>query len=236
MNCRRTALAIVFAVAFGASSASAASLTVNSNTLTTFHTCVLTAISSTSTVNFDSFVNQASAAQNNGTTTTMTVNSSGTSKNTRTYIQFDLTQCAPHVPASAAIRAATVRLYATAIPSTCRTQYIFPVTAAWTELGIKWNTQVTAWQTTNVPATAGATSSMSIGTGCATNNAANNYVTGWNVTTDVQGFVNGTGTNNGWMVRDGTEDSATAANSTYASSEQTGGALKGPQLWIDYTT
>jgi hypothetical protein len=232
MRYRKTAFAIAFAVAFGASSAFAASLTVNSNTLTTFHTCVATAVASSSTVSVDSFVNQGNTGQNNGTSTTMTVNSA--SSNTRTYVQFDLTKCVPAIPSTATVRVATLRLYTTVVPSVCRTHDIFRVTTAWTETGITWANQPFG-TTINNPASGSATSQMVIGTGCAANTTANAYVTGWNVTSDVAAFVAGTATNDGWMIRDDVEGSSTARNSTYESSE-IGAANKGPQLVIDYTT
>jgi hypothetical protein len=234
MRIRRFAVIVACALGLGVSPAFAASLTVASNNLTTFHECVLTAIATASTVSVDSFVNQASTAQNNGTTATMTVNSSSGSKNTRTYVQFDLTKCSPTIPSTATIRIATLRLYATVVPAVCRTHDIFRVTSAWTEAGITWANQPFG-TTSNNPASGSATAQMVIGTGCAANTGTNVYVTGWTVTTDVAAYLAGTATNDGWMIRDDVEDSTTARNSTYESSE-VNTASKGPQLVIDYTT
>ena len=223
--------AFAYAAAFGLPAAHGASLTVQSTALTTFHDCVLSGVSSLSTVDTDSFVNQGSVNQNNGGSTTMTVNSA--SNNTRSYVKFDLTKCSPAIPSSAAVKVATLRLFVTAVPNACRTQDVFRVTSSWTETVITWSNQPFG-TTINNPPSAQATSSMVIGTGCAANTTSNAYVTGWNVTTDVAAFVSGT-TNNGWMIRDDTEGSSTARNSTYATREAAN-AARAPQLVVDYTT
>ena len=223
--------AMVYATGFGLPAALGASLNLSSNALTTFHTCVLSGVSSSGTVNTDSYVNQGNVTQNNGTATTMTVNSA--SSNTRSYIRFDLTKCSPLIPSSAAVDLATLRLFTTGVPNACRTQDVFRVTSAWTESAITWNTQPFG-TTINNPPSAQATGSMAIGSGCAVNTTNNTYVTGWTVTTDVAAFVSGT-TNNGWMIRDDAEGSSTGRNSTYVTRDASN-AARAPQLVVDYTT
>jgi hypothetical protein len=53
----------------------------------------------------------------------------------------------------------------------------------------------------------------------------------WTLTSDVQGFVNGTFTNFGWMVRDSTESAAVAREGRFRSKESAG---PDPQLVITY--
>jgi len=225
--------ALVYASVLGVPAAIGAPVSVQSAALTTFHTCVLTGTAASGTTNVDSYVNQASPVQNNGTNSTTTVNSAALS-NTRTYIQFDLTTCIPAIPSSATVNRATLRLFVTALPGVCRTDDIFRVTSSWTESGVTWNNQPFG-TTINNPPSAQATSSMTLGTGCAVNTATSTYVTGWNVTSDVSAFVAGTATNNGWMVRDDVEGSVSARSSTF-SARNANNPARGPQLVVDYTT
>ena len=85
--------------------------------------------------------------------------SSATSANRRVYIKFDLTGCSPSIPSGANVRAATLRLYMSALPAACRTLDVFRVTSSWTEAGITWNTQPFG-TTLNNPATASRTDSF----------------------------------------------------------------------------
>jgi len=231
---RRLLVAVALLCAVSVLPSHGAPLTVSATNLTVFHTCVLSGISGSSTSSFDSFVNQANATQTNGTGTTMTVNTASGSKNTRAYVQFDLTTCTPTIPSTATIRTAMLRLYITQVPNACLTQDVFAATAAWTEAAISWSNQPFG-TTSNNPPSAQATASMVAGTGCAANASNNAYVTGWNVTSDVSKFVAGTATNHGWMIRDDVEDSSTAHSSTYAAREGNN-AAHAPQLVIDYTT
>jgi hypothetical protein len=203
-------IAIVPAVAF------AASLTLSAKTLTTYRTCTLSSWTAGSTTLIDSWVNHGSLTQNNGTSTFLDVQSSGASANRRTFIRFDLTRCNPTIPATATVLSATLRMYASAVPTACRTQDIFRVTFAWTESGVTWNTQPAGWSLINQPTGASRTSFTTVGTPVGCQNRAAGYVDGWNVTNDVSAFVAGTATNQGWMIRDDVEGSATAQNVRYS--------------------
>ena len=55
------------------------------------------------------------------------------------------------------------------------------------------------------------------------------------VTTDVAAWVAGSSTNNGWMIRDDTENSATARTTTF-SAKNLGTAAQAPELVISYVT
>ena len=60
-------------------------------------------------------------------------------------------------------------------------------------------------------------------------------LTGADVSTDVGAFVAGTATNNGWMIRDDTESSATARTVTF-SAKDLGTLAQAPQLVVTYVT
>jgi hypothetical protein len=208
--------------------AMASSLSLTSSNLTVYRTCVLSGYPNTTTYNVDAWADQNSPAANNGTTTSMNVQSlfkSNKHQNQRSFVSFDLTRCSPAVPSSASVKVATLRLMVSALPAACRTQDVFRATASWTEGGITWATQ---------PATsASRTSSANVGpTGCA-NSTINTYVS-WDVTSDVQSFVAGTTTNDGWMLRDDVED-ATSAQTTGYYTKETAALASAPQLVVNYS-
>lgn len=211
----------------------AASLTLTASAITPYRTCTLTATPSTMTPIIDASVKQASAATNFGTATTNSV-SSASLANQRLYLRFDLTQCSPALPSNATVRLATLRIYMSAVPTACRTMDIFPSTASWTEAGITWNNQPFG-TTLNNPASGSRSGSFDVGTpaGCA--NAVAGYVTGATVTSDVTLWVAGSSTNNGWMLRDDVESSATARTATF-SAKNLGTLAQTPQLVITYVT
>jgi hypothetical protein len=128
---------------------------------------------------------------------------------------------------------ATLRLYVTAIPATCRTVDLFRVTAAWTEAGITWNNQPFG-ATINNPASGSAADTFTIGIGAGCQNTATGaYITGANLTTEVAAFVAGTATNYGWMLRDDVEGSITAYTQTY-SAKDLATLAQAPQLLVTY--
>jgi len=229
------ALAIVLGVAAGTAftSASAASLKVTSQALTPFRTCTVTATPSTTSSVIDSSVRQASPTTNYGTTTTMDV-ASATSANRRSYIKFDLSGCAPAIPASATVRAATLRLYVSTLPAACRTLDFFRVTSSWAETTVTWNNQPFG-TTINNPASSSRTGSFDVGTPTGCLNRTAGYVTGADVTSDVAAFVAGTATNNGWMIRDDAENSSTTRTTTF-SAKNLSTLAQAPQLVVTYVT
>jgi hypothetical protein len=149
-------------------------------------------------------------------------------------VKFDLSGCSPSVPTGATVRAATLRLYASALPSGCVTLDIFRVTATWSESGITWSNQPFG-TTINNPSSASRTDSFAVGTaaGCA-NNAAG-YVSGADVTTDVAAFVAGTSTNFGWMIRDDAEGSSPPRTVSF-SAKDLGTLAQAPELIVTYVT
>ncbi|HEY8170477.1 MAG TPA: DNRLRE domain-containing protein [Candidatus Limnocylindria bacterium] len=219
-------------VCLSSSVGSAASLTVTSQRLTPYRTCILTATPVGTTVVSDTTVRQGTPAGNFGTVTNLTV-SSAASANQRIYLSFDLASCAPAIPASATVRGAVLRLFSTALPAVCRTVDIFRVTAAWTETVVTWNSQPFGTAINN-PATASRTDSFNVGTPAGCENLTNTtYITGADVTADVAAFVAGTATNRGWMLRDDVEGSATTRTWT-AASKELGTLARAPQLIITY--
>lgn len=232
MTSHRSALAALgAAVVMAASPAVASNLTLTSKSLTVARACILTANSTTSVVGAETTVREGNPTNNYGTVTSTNV-ATQTNVNRRTYISFDLTKCNPAVAAGTTIKLATLRLFVTAIPAVCRTHDIFKATAAWTELGLTWNNQPFG-TTLNNPVSASRTASLDVGASPCQNPTANQYVSGWNVTPDVQSFVSGTSTNYGWMIRDDVEASSTGRTATYTTAEANLVA-QGPQLIVTY--
>jgi hypothetical protein len=231
-GCGWTPLVIAVVAGLGFGPVYAAGLPVATKALTAFRVCVLTATPSGTTVVADALTNQASPNANTGSATTVNVRSSS-GANRRAYLRFALTACSPAIPAGATVMVARLRLFLTAQPGSCRIEDIFRVGAGWTETGITWNNQPFG-ATINNPASGLRTDAISIGPSPCQNTATNAYVTGWVVTTDVQAFVSGSATNNGWMIRDDAENATTSQNATYATKEAAT-LSRAPQLAVTYS-
>jgi hypothetical protein len=138
--------------------------------------------SETVTASADSWLDQGSPSNNFGTDGVLTVNSKGPSSNKRVMVQFNL----PALPSGCSLTAATLRLHNRA-PISGRTLGAYANAAAWTESGVTW---------ANQPVTTGAAST-------AVTPASAAWMQ-WDVTTQVQGMYSGS--NNGFKVRDQTEN------------------------------
>jgi hypothetical protein len=224
--------ATAVSVYVGLTVGNAASLSVNSANLTTFSTCSLSGSGGGSASVFDSYVDQNGATANNATATTMDAESRN-GKNRRPYLQFNLTKCSPSIPSSATVKSATLKLWVTGIPATCRTEDVFAATSSWTESGITWNNQPFG-TTTNNPASGSRTDSVTVGSaGSCTVGSTGQYAT-WTVIADVSRFVAGPSTNYGWMIRDDSED-ATGAGSTVTFGASNAASIpQAPQLVVVY--
>jgi hypothetical protein len=237
MSIPRGRLALVVAAmicALGVQAGLAAGLNLASQALTPYRTCVITATPATTTAVIDASVRQGSATSNFGTQTTNNI-ATQSGQNRRLYIRFDLSLCTPAIPATATVRLATLRMYATGLPTTCRTVDAFRVTATWTEAGITWNNQPFGTAINN-PASGSASDTFDTGTPVGCQNAAlNAYMVGAIVTADVAAYVAGTTTNFGWMLRDDVEGSVSALTSTI-SAKNLGTAAQAPQLVVTYVT
>lgn len=214
--------------------ASAAALSLTSQNLTPYRTCTITGTPASSTAVADASVRQGSPASNFGTQTTNNV-ATGLVANRRLYVRFDLSVCSPTVPSSATVRLATIRLYVTGLPASCRTVDAFRVTSAWAESSITWNNQPFG-TTLNNPASGSASSAITVGTpaGCQ-NLSTGTYLVGLTVTSDVVAFVAGTASNFGWMLRDDVEGNASTLTSTL-SAKDLGTVAQAPQLVVTYVT
>jgi hypothetical protein len=223
----------VIALALSISIGSASSLSLTSQNFTPYATCMISGQPSSTTSVADASVRQLTATSNFGTSTTNDVATALTA-NRRLYVRFDLAACTPAIPASATIRLATLRLYASALPTTCRTVDIFRTTVTWTEAAITWNNQPFG-TTLNNPASGSRSASFGIGTpaGCA--NRVAGFVTGATVTTDVAAWVAGSASNFGWMLRDDVEGNTTTITSTF-SAKDLNTAAQAPELVISYVT
>ena len=144
----------------------------------------------------DSWIQQNSAASNNGTDTLMDVRTQSASRNRRALVTFVL----PPLPYQCSVTGASLRLYLNSTGG-ARTLNAYQIGAAWTESAVTWATQ---------PATTGSPAS-------ATTGAAGTW-TSWTVTSLVQAQYSGA--NYGFLIRDSVED---AANTTqvYRSRENT---------------
>jgi hypothetical protein len=213
-------------------SGSASSLSLSSQNLTPYRTCLLSGTPTTTTTVSDASVRQASGTSNFGTSTTNDV-ASASSANRRLYVRFDLAACSPAIPSTATVRLATLRMYASALPAVCRTLDVFRVTATWTESGLTWNNQPFG-TTLNNPPSASRTTSFDIGTPVGCQYGAVGF-TAATVTSDVATWVSGSATNFGWMLRDDVESSSTARTATFAAKNLNTPAQV-PELVISYVT
>jgi hypothetical protein len=218
----RWSLAIVAAsLLLGSGVGLAASLAITSTKLTTSTILAAVPISTcTVTPSADSYVDQATLQQgsNFGGVTPLQVESSQTlallSTNKRSFVKFDLSTCS--IPAVAAVQSATLSVYLSTAPNQNRTWNIDRVTGAWTEGAITWSNQ---------PAS---TSSTSVATG-----TTSNVTLQATVTSDVQSFVSGSQTNNGWRFSDSVENSSTVRNGQFKSREGSPAAQR-PTLVVNY--
>jgi trimeric autotransporter adhesin len=159
----------------------------------------------TVTADRDSWINEASTAQNNGTATTSraTASSTNTSR-TRAVIGFTL----PTIPSNEAITAVSLKLFVTTTGT--RAVTVNRLTASWTETGVTWANLNTAFNATaEATFTPSAAGSVSV-----------------DVTALVQGWKAGTFTNNGLGLI-----GATSSTAIFASREATTTGNR-PQLVI----
>jgi hypothetical protein len=143
----------------------------------------------------DSYVDQNNPNSNFGSNANLFVTSRNASRNRRTLVRFNL----PSIPSGCSLTGSSLRLFSTAA-SAGRTIDLYRAGGSWTEAGVTWNT---------APATAGAATSRAAATG-------NLY---WDATGQVQAMYSGT--NNGFLLRDQTEDAAGNRQQTYQSRDGT---------------
>lgn len=144
----------------------------------------------------------------------------------RFLIRFDLSS----IPAGASIVQARIHLHESTTFGVTRTIGGYRATRSWTENGVTWkNAQAgTPWTLPGGDA---------VGTATATATLTWDGVLGWNtwdVTTDVQTFVNGIQPNHGWLFRDTSEDGST--NFWFFHSWQSPSSSLRPYLNVTYSS
>ena len=139
-----------------------------------------------------------------------------TSRNRRGFVKFDLSSCS--IPANAAVKTATLKVFLSAAPTQNRTWNIRRVTGSWTEAGVAWASQ---------PATA-VTNSATVATG-----TTSNVTLQASVLADVAAFVSGSQTDNGWRLSDSVENSSTQRNGQFSSREHATTSQR-PTLVVTY--
>jgi len=192
-------LATALSVAWAGTSVLAvftATKTVGANTFTTPASfCASPGVRPTLYASADSYIQQASANTNFGSSSSLFVNpTSGAAM--RSLILFTL----PTLPANCTVTAATLQLHNSSVGSG-RSIDVYQANASWTENGVTWNNRPgqTGTAVTSTPATTQT----------------------WDVTAHVQAQY--AGTNNGFVVRDHSEGSGTNQQN-YDSRTKSGGS------------
>ena len=151
--------------------------------------------------------------------------------NERTLLSFNLSgvcsETGEAIPSGSSVSGASLDLYMyDAQGNSTRWYDAHRITGSWTETGVKWSNQ---------PAIAGAaTASLQPG-------ASTGVWLSWDVTSDVSGFLGGTYTNYGWLMRDRAEDNASNVYGAFCrreggpgSCETSGSGDTRPRLVVTY--
>jgi len=184
-----------------------------------------------STAGLDTYIRQGLATTNLGTQTDINVGlgSGGTSDKERILIQFDLSS----IPTGAIITTATLRLYLSGDNGFPANQdvTIHRGLVAWVEAQSTWNNRITATAWTGGSGGVAGTEYNTTAT-ATTAVGAQGADYDWNVAVDVQGFIDGTYTNNGWWLI-GTATLADRLKAFSSSDHATAGQR--PELIVVYT-
>lgn len=149
--------------------------------------------SATVTANADAYIDQFVPTANDGANASLFVRS-GLLTNRRSLVGFPL----PAIPAGCTLSQATLSLFTTS-SATGRTIDVYRAGGSWTEGGVTWS---------NAPAPAGAAASAATASG----------TVGWDVTAQTQ-VLYSPGPNNGFVIRDSAEGSATLSQQVYQARE-----------------
>ena len=164
----------------------------------------------------DTYLDQNSPSTTNGSAISISVqNRSGQAR--RGLLKFDLSS----IPQGATITSAQLELYCYSKPTTGQTLNLHLVTSDWTEGSANWTNMNNKYNSTVLSSISGGTT------------------TGWKVWTGlaetVQGWVNGTITNYGLMVKCSSESSTSAQKYEFSSNNYSVASQK-PILRVSYTT
>ena len=195
---RRIVLAAVALALLAAVPALAAQLTVISSKLTAWQSATTVPWcaspgTQTASADADSWINQASPTSNFATDALLNVRSQNGARNQRMITRFAL----PALPANCTVTLAILRLHAS-VSTAGRTLQALQVDAAWAENTVTW---------ANQPGTTGT---------AATTTSALGYRE-WTVTTHVAAMYSGP--NNGFLIRDATENNSTGPAQWFHSRE-----------------
>ena len=136
-------------------------------------------------------------------------------KDYRSFVRFDVSA----IPDGSTIDTATFTLCAVSVPGQERTYEVHRVTEAWGETTITWNNQPTVAPAATTTATTPASPACM----------------SWDVASDVQAWVDGTGDNFGWRVKDQSEDATEHKSSDLRTKEDATVPSEQPQLEVTYT-
>lgn len=169
-------------------------------------TPICAATSVTLTADADAWINENSPTTNNGSATTLGVQSRNNGRNMRALVRFSL----PSVPEGCIIQSASLSLFASSATNG-RTLQALQIAGSWTESVVTWNNQ---------PSTTGTAVNIPSGSGWRE----------WTVTTMVQAMSNSA--NYGFLIRDASEGAnGNGEPQQFHSRENT----NMPQLVITYT-
>ena len=166
----------------------------------------------------DSDLDQSTPDGNTGTEPSIAIDAMSGSE-FRGIVMFSLSD----IPAGAKVTSATLSLYVESKGTTSGTVGVHRVTSSWTESGVTWNTRygTTAWTTSGGDFDTAATDETDV---------TEVGWSSWTVTSDVRGFVNGTYSNHGWILK-----YTASGSSRYANFDSRTGTNT-PKLSVTYYT
>ena len=158
----------------------------------------------------DSYVDQNTLGVNYGTAALLSVQSA-TTTNIQTLVQYDLA----FLNTSQEIQSAEMYVYQTGADAS-RMYGAYQIQNSWTEAGVNWTNKPTASSTP--------TGSTNITPGA--------HWVSFDVTNDVKKLAQGTGSNNGWVIKDMTEDAEVGQSAVFHSKNYVGSTCEvSPAPW-----
>ncbi|MHB1316829.1 MAG: DNRLRE domain-containing protein, partial [Minisyncoccota bacterium] len=175
----------------------------------------------------DTYVNEYNQDENYGFNNDFRVRSKSTGDNQRALVQFTI----PSLPTGTVIQSAKIKLYMyeQASSDINRTYNAYRSLSSWVEgNGGSDNNPVNEVRWDNKPTASSSISASAVVT------PGNNKFIEWNVTSDVKSFVDGSATNNGWIITDSSESSPGGGYQAKFRSKEYGTSNERPVLEITY--